>query len=281
VPEPQPEAEPAAPEADTAPPVPEDPGAVLAPEPGDTPTPAPRVAPRPADRPERDVAVAPELQEAAEPVPADETPPEPAETQEAEAPEAATPRIVTEATEEGGAQQIARAPTATPRPRTRPDRPAPAPDPEPEPVARREPEPEPDPAPQADPQADAIADAVAEAVAGGGAATGDPGPPMTAGERDALRLAVQECWVVDVGSEAANVTVTVGMRMSPDGTVVDGTLRMLEASGGSDAAIQSAFQSARRAILRCQRDGYDLPAGKYAQWEEIEMVFNPEEMRLR
>jgi hypothetical protein len=129
--------------------------------------------------------------------------------------------------------------------------------------------------------ADAIAGAVADAVAGGGAVEGDPGPPMTAGEREALRLAVQECWVVDVGSESANVSVTVGMRMSPEGRVVDGTLQMLEASGGSEAAVRSAFQSARRAILRCQRDGYDLPPEKYARWQEIEMVFNPEEMRLR
>ncbi len=246
----------------------------LAETPGDTPTPAPRVAPRPADRPDPNVAEAPEVVEAAEPVEAEATP-EPVEAPEATAPEAATTRIVTEATETGGAEEIVLAPTATPRPRTRPDRP----EPEPEPVAEVPEEAAPEEEP--DVMEAAVASALADALAGGGAPTGDPGPPMTTGERDALRLAVQSCWVVDVGSEAANVTVVVGMSMSPEGKVVDGSLQMIEASGGSETAIRTAFQSARRAVLRCQRDGYDLPAEKYAQWQEIEMVFNPSDMRIR
>lgn len=244
----------------------------LAETPGDTPTPAPRVAPRPADRPDPNVAEAPEIVEAAEPVEA-EAAPEPVEAPEPTAPEAATTRIVTEATETGGAEEIALAPTTTPRPRTRPERP------DPEPVADASVEEV--PAEEPDVMEAAVANALADVLAGGGAPTGDPGPPMTTGERDALRLAVQSCWVVDVGSEAANVTVVVGMSMSPEGRVVDGSLRMIEASGGSDTAIRTAFQSARRAVLRCQRDGYDLPAEKYAQWQEIEMVFNPSDMRIR
>ena len=285
-PQPAPEPEPAPP-ADTAPPpepqqdaappepapVPTDTGTVLAPDPGDAPEEAPRVAPRPADRPAPDAAVAPDVQEAAEPVPA----PEADAPAEAQAPEAATTRIVTEATDVGGAEQIALAPAAAPRPRDRPARPDAAPEPAASPPTDTAPPPQPD----SDPLADAIAGAVADALAGGGAATGDPGPPMTAGERDALRLAVQACWVVDVGSESANVTVTLGAEMTPEGRVVDGSLALLEASGGSDAAVQTAFQSARRALLRCQGDGYDLPPEKYPQWQRVEMVFNPEGMRLR
>lgn len=247
----------------------------LAEEPGDTPTPAPRVAPTAAERPDPNVAVAPEAVAAAEPVETEEAP-EPQEAPEAAAPEEATTRIVTEATETGGAEEIALAPVATPRPPARPAR-------APEAEAPGDAAPEvAETAPAAEDALDAaVADALAEAIAGGGATRGDPGPPMTAGERDALRLAVQECWVVDVGSEAANVTVVVAMAMSPEGRVVDGSLRMLEASGGSDAAVRTAFQSARRAILRCQRDGFALPAEKYAQWQEVEMVFNPSEMRVR
>ncbi|MEM9248361.1 MAG: hypothetical protein AAGB05_06645 [Pseudomonadota bacterium] len=245
----------------------------LAETPGDTPTPAPRVAPRPADRPEPDVRVAPEVVEAAEPVEAQDVV-DAAEVPEPTAPEAATTRIVTEATETGGADVIALAPTATPRPRVRPDRPEPT-------VEAPEPEPQPEPEEAPDVMEAAVASALADVLSGGGDPVADPGPPMTAGERDALRLAVQSCWVVDVGSEAADVTVVVGMSMSPEGTVIDGSLRMIEASGGSDAAIRTAFQSARRAVLRCQRDGYDLPSEKYAQWQEIEMVFNPSDMRVR
>ena len=41
------------------------------------------------------------------------------------------------------------------------------------------------------------------------------------------------------------------------------------------------IEKARRAILRCQRGGFPLPVEKYAQWQQIEMTFNPEGMRLR
>ncbi len=69
--------------------------------------------------------------------------------------------------------------------------------------------------------------------------------------------------------------------MNRDGTVVGNQVRQVSASGGDDAAQRSAFEKARRAILRCQRGGFPLPVEKYDQWREIEMVFNPEGMRLR
>jgi len=92
-------------------------------------------------------------------------------------------------------------------------------------------------------------------------------------------VAVQQCWVVDVGSQAANVTVVVGMSMERDGTVRPGSLKLISSSGGDGGAVQVAFQAARRAILRCQRGGYDLPTDKYDRWRDIEMTFNPEKMR--
>ncbi|MEM9438259.1 MAG: energy transducer TonB, partial [Pseudomonadota bacterium] len=39
--------------------------------------------------------------------------------------------------------------------------------------------------------------------------------------------------------------------------------------------------AARRAIIRCGATGFDLPREKYDQWRQIEMTFNPEEMRTR
>jgi hypothetical protein len=77
------------------------------------------------------------------------------------------------------------------------------------------------------------------------------------------------------------VTVVVGVSLTQDGRVADGSLRLLEGSGGSDGAIQTAFEAARRAILRCGASGFDLPPEKYDQWRDIEMTFNPEGMRLR
>lgn len=103
---------------------------------------------------------------------------------------------------------------------------------------------------------------------------------MTRAERDGLRLAVQSCWIVDVGSQAADVKVTVGFELDRNGRV-SGPVRMVGAEGGSGAAVDTAFGAARRAVLRCQREGYDLPAEKYEQWKKVEITFNPEDMRLR
>ena len=104
---------------------------------------------------------------------------------------------------------------------------------------------------------------------------------MTQGETDGFRLAVQDCWVVDVGSQASNVTVTVGFEMDRSGRVVSSSLTLLSSEGGSGTAVDTAFQAARRAILRCQGDGYRLPPEKFDQWKSVEMTFNPQSMRIR
>lgn len=234
------------------------------------PSPATRVAPEPAAPPPPDVETAPEVVEDTAPAPSPE-PPAPEEAPAA--PEEATTEIVTEAEETESL-----APASSPRPKARPARPTATA------AAEPEAEPEPEPAPTPEPQVnDAVADALSQALGGGG---GDPapapsGPPLTGGERDTFRVAVQDCWVVDVGSQAANVTVTVGVRMTREGTVEGGEVRQISASGGDDAAQRTAFEAARRAVLRCQRGGYPLPADKYDHWQEIEMTFNPEGMRLK
>ena len=226
------------------------------------PAPATRVASQPAAPPPPQAEDAPVVVEETAPAPAPE-PPQPPE--EAAAPPEATTEIVTEAEEP---KELA--PAASPRPKARPKRPEPQ-------VAETTEQ------PSEAPTEDAVATALAAALTGGDTASETPaptGPPLTGGERDALRIAVQDCWVVDVGSQAANVTVTVGVAMTRDGTV-DGGINLVEASGGDAAAQRTAFEAARRAILRCQRGGYPLPVEKYDHWRDIEMTFNPEGMRLK
>ena len=59
------------------------------------------------------------------------------------------------------------------------------------------------------------------------------------------------------------------------------TIRMIGATGGTGAGVQTAFLAARRAAILCQGNGYDLPPEKYPHWKDIEMTFNPDSMRLR
>jgi hypothetical protein len=234
-----------------------------------------RVAPVPQPAPPETARTDPNVQEAIREDPASETLAVEAERRAATAPEAAAPQIVTEATET--AEDL---PPGPPRPDARPAaRPSP-PDPEPpETVAETPPEVVPDTEPATDPVTAALEEALrTPAPEPGPVAPAALGPPLTTGERDGLRLAVGRCWNFSaLSTAAAQVTVTIGMDMARDGTPAN--LRLVTHSGGSDAAAQQAYETARRAILRCQP--YTLPAEKYAQWQEIEMTFNPDEMRRR
>ncbi len=237
----------------------------------DAPVPAPadRVAPEPVAPPPPDVAVADEVQETATPDAPDpvEVVEEPAE---AAAPEEAATEIVTEAEAPSGAV------TTSLRPNVRPNRPAPA---EPE-VAEA-------PAEETPPQtADVLEESEADVEAAVAAALESmqlpaaEGPPMTGSEREGFRVAVNRCWNVDPGSVAARVTVEVGFDLDQGGRVT-GDVRLLSSDGDSSAT-DTAFQAARRAILRCQgQGGYDLPAEKYDQWKEVVITFDPSGMRLR
>ena len=269
LPEPEPEVADTPPQPPAPEPVPEveAPDVALRP----VPRPAPRVAPEAVPEPQPEADVAPDVQDTVEQT---DTPDAPVEDeQQATAPEAAATEIVTEA------EEPARAPVTSIRPQTRPNRPAPTQTAQPAPETA-DPLPETDDA-EADAAASAIAGALEEALSGGAQTGAAEGPPLTQGERDGFRIAVQDCWVVDVGSQAANVTVTVGFDLDRSGQVIGSTLRMLGASGGSGSAVDTAFQAARRAILRCQGDGYDLPPEKFDQWKSVEMTFNPESMRIR
>jgi hypothetical protein len=284
--------EPAIPAELTAPP----PVDVAVPELPPSPEAAPRVAQEAQPEPEPDTVEAPEVVERVSPEAAEEAEVL-AEEETPEAPPEAAPEIVTEAETPSGA------PDTVPRPRARPDRvaridpgrsfaassaPEPEPDPPPEPT-----EPQPQvaetpteaPAGEADPLAAAIAGAVADAISNTPEAApeaGAPsGPPLSQGERDAFRVSVERCWIVDPGSPAASVTVIVGMRMTRDAKPDTASISLLGSQGGDDSAVRTAYEAARRAILRCGTDGFPLPPEKYQQWAQVEMTFNPEGMRVR
>ena len=274
VPEPFPEPEPE-PEAvpDPTPPEPDAEIAETPPEPSVvtedvatlSPLPPVRPRPRPVDRiaPEPVAAPAPETtpdEEVQPEVSAEEGAETPQPEQEATAPEEATDRIDPEAEETA---ELAPARSRRP-PKRRPDAPKPA----------------------ASATDDAVLAALRETAetdaSGSRPAPAPTGPPLTAGEKDNLRVAVSRCWNVgSLSSAALATTVTVAVTMQEDGKPVVPSIRLIEKSGGDDAAAKQAFGAARRAIIRCSGSGYELPSEKYAQWREIEMTFNPERMRIR
>lgn len=130
---------------------------------------------------------------------------------------------------------------------------------------------------------DAVSAALLEVLAEIGTQIQASGPPMTVSETEALRRAIQNCWVVDPGSGASLVTVTIAFSLTQDGTLRGSSVRLVGNSGGSKASIDAAFQTASRAVRRCETElgGYDLPPEKYAYWKDIEITFDPQQMRLR
>jgi hypothetical protein len=245
---------------------------------------APRVAPLPAEAPPPDAEVAETPTPSVSPDAAPEAPVVTEDQPEA-APEAATTQIITEAVETDDKPSLA--PASSTRPRSKP-----APEPAREtPVETATSEPaEPD-APT-EPAEDSVADAIAAALAepdtpateppGTGGTEADAGPPMTDGEKDSLRVAVQACWNVgSLSSDALLTTVTVAVSMGQDGVPDAASIRMIGFQGGTDASARQAYEAARRAIIRCGARGFPLPPEKYEQWRNIEMEFNPERMRIK
>lgn len=121
----------------------------------------------------------------------------------------------------------------------------------------------------------ALAEAASKAGKTDTAASEPLGPPLTAAEVESLRRQVKACWNLGSGSEAARrITVVVGFQMEPTGKPKLNSIRLISASDGTDSAKGSAFEAARRAIIRCSRGGFDLPSEKYESWRYIEITFN-------
>lgn len=218
--------------------------------------PSPRVdtnpAPLPPEEAKRDDTPTKETAESPEAT-------EKADESEERAPDQASSEVVTEANK---ADSLV-APTRTSRPKGRPAKLA-------EQNAR-----------DADAIAEAVARAAAEAAAAATQSNRAPvGPPLNETEKDGLRLAVQKCWNVgSLSSDALRIKVVVGVALEKNGQPLGNTIRLIRSTPGSDDATKKAYETARRAILRC--GPYTLPSEKYDHWQNVEITFNPENMRQR
>ncbi len=263
---------PTAPLADVAQPIPVAPSDIA---------PAPRPMDRVAATPVNESPDTPDVADEATPEVAQEAPPDAQviDTQQpAAAPQEAAPVVVTEADPAPeDAPQLA--PTASARPKPRPAAP-PKVDADAEAIAAALAEATADAAEQPSPQPSAEASAEASEPTSGGADLPE-GPPMSGGEIEGLRIAINRCWVTStLSTEAMNTTVTLRVEMSEAGKPT--SIEMTDFSGGSRAAADRAFEAGRRAVIRCAGTaGYDLPAEKYGQWNVLNLIFDPNGMRLR
>ena len=313
-PEPQPEPEPE-PEPEPLPePEPEPlPEPELEPEPLPEPEPAPEVAVAEEEQPLPSVST----EENALPEAAEIVAPQPVEVEtEAETSDTPTPAVSEDPaaeeviedqpteetvpedtgdvlqTEANQDQTEATGMTASIRPRSRPERPEPEPEPETEVASAEVPEEtsaEPAEQPVDDPSAeDPLAALLEEATetpvedpAPAGGQDLPQGPPLTGGEISDIKSAIDRKWNLgSVSTEVMSTTIMILVTFSPEGAPI--SIDLLESDGPSEAATNTAFSTARRAVLRAhQEGGIPLPPDKYDTWREIEMVFDPNGMRLR
>ena len=267
IPEPaEPIVAPAVPDQPDAPEVDGDPGATLiVPDARPVPRASERIADEVVEQPDPEVTIGEVDQAATAPAP-DPTPAQ--DAQDATAREDSTTEIVTEADVPS---------TSAPTKSTRPGR-------KPKPPAK--------PAPQvaeatAPSLADSISNAVAEAnssnaVANNANPGGGTSSPITRQEKGAFVLGIRKCWNVGaLGTDALAVSVIVGFQMEQNAKPIAGSIKMISSSGGSGDAVKRAYEAARRAIIRCGANGYDLPLDKYDQWREVQVSFNATSKEIR
>jgi outer membrane biosynthesis protein TonB len=270
--------------------------------------------PQPLPTPLTDARPRPRPSDVVAPVPVEETPdvaeadvPTPAVTEqetetpveeppeEAAAPAAASTEIVPEQPEEVVEPTLA--PTSSPRPRARPTQVAAV---EPEEVAAEAPPVE-EPAPVEDPPAEepapeepapdvsatdqAAIDAALEAAlqgeeTDGGGTTRSLGESLNAAEMNGLANAINRCWDLGAASTAAlNVSVTLLVTLDQSSRPID--VELLDSTGDTPAAIDTARRAAITAVRDCGREGLGLPPEKYETWKQIEVVFDPRGAQLR
>ena len=233
--------------------------AILAPQTQQPPQPksVAKIAPEPVQAPEPEIPIAEETPPVAQVEPAPEVPETPDKPREEKVEEEAVAEITPETMEPPSG-----APERSLRPMLRPTKNT------------------------ALTQSDSVVLALQEALSAPGPETATPSSPsgfqMTSSEKNAIKRHLKPCWTVDVGSLSADIVVTLRWKMSPDGKLVAGSLRMIDSEGGDGSALRSAVQIAKSTVFRCgNKMGANLPPEKYDEWQEIEVRFDPSEMRTQ
>lgn len=234
------------------------------------PRPSDRVAPQAVAPPPPDVDIGEITRDAT--VPAEEPVSDPVETEPAQAPEEATTEIVTEA--EASPLAVASALRPQVRPRDFPQEPA---------VEETPAEPTVDPVTAALQQA--LEEAAAEerrAAAAAAAASAARAQTLSVAEAQGLNLAIGLCWNAgSLSTEALDTTVVVDVEFRRDGRPIPESIRFYGYQGGNRESASRAFEAAKRAILECGQNGYELPENIYDVWRYMRLDFNPEKMRIK
>lgn len=104
------------------------------------------------------------------------------------------------------------------------------------------------------------------------------GERMTMTEMDALRHQLAGCWIVPTGAKyAENLAVEIRISVNPDRTVRNVSV-VNQILYSTDSHYQAAADAAMRAVRNQKCSPLQLPPGKYTEWKEMVINFDPREM---
>lgn len=91
---------------------------------------------------------------------------------------------------------------------------------------------------------------------------------MSSDDRRVLAEEVRACWTVNARSDIADIELIVEFDLDEDGQLI-GDVETIRASDANERVVWDAYMAARRAILRCQGNGFPVAAPA----EKIRMIF--------
>lgn len=91
---------------------------------------------------------------------------------------------------------------------------------------------------------------------------------------DMLKSQIVPCWNVGGLADIKDyIWMFVSLDLKPDGTFGVDDLKWQENRGGTEDDALLMYFSIQRAVLTCGRDGFDLPADRYDEWRNSNLVF--------
>lgn len=90
----------------------------------------------------------------------------------------------------------------------------------------------------------------------------------------ALRGQIVPCWNTASLSDVKDyIWLFVSLDLKADGTFEPSDIVWQENRGGTEDEAVRMYLTVERAIKRCGRNGFDLPAARYDEWREANLVF--------
>lgn len=101
---------------------------------------------------------------------------------------------------------------------------------------------------------------------------------LTVSELDALRQQIQKCWNIPAGARnIEDMIVEIDVVMNEDLTVEEAEIKN-KVQLLSDSFFRTVAESARRALYAPDCTPLKLPKGKYDEWKNFTITFNPKEV---